>query len=49
LKKGDEYFRSNEIWRTKHAKFQSGRLLDEELMFKNFGRVKYVPEDYLEI
>jgi vancomycin resistance protein VanW len=48
LKKDDEYFRSNEIWRTKNAKFQSGRLLEEELMFKNFGKVKYVPDSFLE-
>jgi vancomycin resistance protein VanW len=46
LKRDDMYFRSNEIWRTKNAKFQSGRLLEEELMFKNFGKVKYVPKEY---
>lgn len=43
VKQNGQNFRSNEIWRTKHAKFKSGQLLDEELMFKNFARVKYEP------
>ncbi len=46
IKKGDEFFRSNEIWRTKHAKFRSGALLEEELMYKNYGKVKYIPQSY---
>lgn len=46
IKKGDDFFRTNEIWRTKHAKFKSGALLGEELMFKNFGKVKYKPKEY---
>lgn len=47
IKRGEEYFRTNEIWRTKNAKFRSGALLAEEFMFKNFGKVKYVPDDYV--
>lgn len=46
IKQGDEFFRANEIWRTKNAKFRSGALLEEELMFKNYGRVKYEPLEY---
>lgn len=46
LKKEGEYFRTNEIWRTKNAKFRSGALLDEEMMFRNYGKVKYEPEVY---
>jgi vancomycin resistance protein VanW len=46
IKKGDEFFRTNEIWRTKNAKFRSGALIEEEMMFKNFGKVKYIPNEY---
>jgi len=46
IKRDHEYFRTNEIWRTKNAKFESGKMLDEELMFKNFGKVKYAPKNY---
>jgi vancomycin resistance protein VanW len=38
------YFRSNELWREKIAKFQSGKLLDTEFLFKNHAKVKYVPK-----
>jgi len=43
LKKGNEYFRTNKIWRKKIAKFKSGKLLENELMYENFGKVLYVP------
>ena len=46
IKRNDGFFRSNEIWRTKNAKFQSGKVLDEELVFKNFGKVIYEPQEY---
>ena len=45
IKKGDDFFRSNEIWRKKIAKFRSGELIDTELIAKNYGRVMYVPKD----
>lgn len=48
IKEGDTFYRSNEIWRTKNAKFKSGAIIEEELMFKNYGRVKYVPNEYEE-
>lgn len=47
LKKDEEYWRTNEIWRSKHAKFKSGKLLDTEHLYTNMGRVKYVPENYV--
>lgn len=46
IKKGEIFFRSNEIWRTKNAKFKSGAIIEEEMMFKNFGKVKYKPQEY---
>jgi vancomycin resistance protein VanW len=46
LKRGNLFYRANEIWRTKNAKFRSGALIEEEFMFKNFGEVKYIPAEY---
>ena len=46
IKKNNEFFRTNEIWRTKNAKFRSGAIIEEELMFKNYGKVKYEPKEY---
>ncbi|TND08423.1 MAG: vancomycin resistance protein [Bacteroidetes bacterium] len=44
---GSEYFRQNEIWRKKIAKFQSGAVLETELVTKNFARMKYVPQSFV--
>lgn len=44
FKEGDTYYRTNEIWRTKHAKFEAGKLLEEERLYHNVGEVKYKPE-----
>lgn len=46
LKKDNQFYRTNELWRTKNAKFRSGELIDTEFLFKNFGKVKYEPEEY---
>ena len=46
LKQNNQFFRTNEIWRTKNAKFRSGELIEEELIYKNFGKVKYIPKEY---
>ncbi len=46
IKQNNEFFRTNEIWRTKNAKFRSGELIEEEMVFKNFGKVKYKPKEY---
>lgn len=48
LKIEDKYYRQNEIWRNKIAKFEGGRILDTELVTKNFALVKYVPEEFQE-
>jgi vancomycin resistance protein VanW len=39
-----QYFRQNEIWRNKILKFESGRVIETELVTRNFARVMYVPE-----
>ena len=49
LKIGDEFFRKNEIWRNKTSKFESGKILETELLIKNFSKVKYIPEFFEEI
>lgn len=46
IKNDRGFFRTNEIWRTKNAKFKSGAIIEEELMFKNYGKVKYIPKEY---
>lgn len=46
IKDGENYFRSNEIWREKIAKFRSGELMEKELISKNYGKVMYVPGEY---
>lgn len=48
LKRGSTFYRSNEIWRKKIAKFRGGELLDQECIAKNFGRVMYEPLEYEE-
>lgn len=48
LKIGDNFYRQNEIWRNKIAKFEGGKILETELVTKNFALVKYVPEDFEE-
>lgn len=49
LKIKNTFFRKNEIWRHKILKFQSGKVVDTELITKNFARVTYVPENFIEI
>lgn len=39
----DTFYRKNEIWRNKIAKFKSGKILETELVTKNFARVTYIP------
>jgi vancomycin resistance protein VanW len=48
LKREDQYFRTNELWRTKFLKYEGGKIVDTELLVKNFARVMYVPEQYSE-
>lgn len=49
LKKENVFYRKNEIWREKILKFQSGKVVDQELITKNFARVSYTPENYDEV
>jgi vancomycin resistance protein VanW len=42
-----QYYRKNEIWRNKILKFEGGRIIDTELVTKNFARVTYTPESYI--
>ncbi|WP_315823619.1 VanW family protein [Paraflavitalea speifideaquila] len=48
LKIDNQFFRKNEIWREKILKFESGKVVDTELLTKNFARVTYTPEQYVE-
>ncbi|MBL0744056.1 VanW family protein [Chryseolinea lacunae] len=46
VKVQDQFFRKNEIWREKLLKFEGGKVVDTELVTKNFARVAYVPDRY---
>jgi vancomycin resistance protein VanW len=46
IKKEGEYFRTNELWRKKTAKFRNGALIGKEQIAKNCGKVMYVPKEY---
>lgn len=46
LEKDGQFFRSNEIWRKKIAKFRSGELIEQELVSKNYGKVVYRPKEF---
>ncbi len=46
LKIDGQFYRRNEIWREKILKFESGRVIDTELVTKNFARVTYTPDVY---
>lgn len=47
LKKENEYYRKNEIWRDSILK-QNGNVIKSELLKKNFARVTYEPEHYID-
>ncbi|MFZ4592402.1 MAG: VanW family protein [Ignavibacteria bacterium] len=42
------FFRKNEIWREKILKTESGKIISTELLTKNFARVTYSPESFIE-
>ena len=48
LKIDGQFFRKNEIWREKILKFESGKIIETELLTKKFARVTYEPENYIE-
>ena len=45
IEKEGQYFRSNEIWRTKMLR-RGGQFIMKELVVKNYARVKYIPDQY---
>lgn len=47
IKIDDLFFRQNEIWRNSIQK-QNGNIIKSELLKKNFARVTYEPENYVE-
>ncbi|MFZ7102206.1 MAG: VanW family protein [Peptococcaceae bacterium] len=47
LKINGEYFRKNEIWRDKIVRYRD-TVLETELVTRNFAKVKYIPENYIE-
>lgn len=47
LKIDGQFYRKNEIWRDKILKFNSGQVVETELITKNFARVTYSPENYM--
>ncbi len=49
LKIEDKFYRKNEIWREKYMKFEGGKVVETELITKNFARVTYEPENYTEV
>lgn len=48
LKIDGSFYRKNEIWREKKLKFEGGKVVDRELLTKNFARVTYTPAQYEE-
>jgi len=48
LKIDGQFYRKNEIWREKILKFKSGEIVDTELITKNFARVTYTPDTFVE-
>jgi vancomycin resistance protein VanW len=48
MKIDGQFFRKNEIWREKILKFQGGKVVETELLTKNFARVTYEPEVFVE-
>lgn len=48
LKIDGQFYRKNEIWREKLLKFESGKIVETELITKNFARVTYMPDIFVE-
>lgn len=48
LKIDGQFYRKNEIWRDKILKFQSGKIIETTLITKNFARVTYTPDNYVD-
>jgi vancomycin resistance protein VanW len=48
LKIDGQFYRKNEIWRDRILKLKSGQVVETELITKNFARVAYTPDNYLD-
>jgi vancomycin resistance protein VanW len=48
VKVNGAFYRKNEIWREKILKSNSGKIVSTELITKNFARVTYTPESFIE-
>ncbi|WP_240775037.1 VanW family protein [Pedobacter xixiisoli] len=48
LKIAHQFYRKNEIWREKFLKFEGGKVVETELLTKNFARVTYQPDRWVE-
>ncbi|MCX7708372.1 MAG: VanW family protein [Clostridia bacterium] len=48
LRANGEFYRQNEIWRSRISKKAIDEVINTELILKNFARVKYIPESYEE-
>jgi len=47
LKIDNQFYRKNEIWRDKILKFEGGKVVATELIMKNFARVTYTLDEFL--
>lgn len=48
LRMDGQFYRKNEIWREKILKFKSGQIIETELITKNFARVTYIPDNFVD-
>jgi len=48
LKIDGAFYRKNEIWRDKILKFKGGAVVETELITRNFARVTYIPDYFIE-
>lgn len=49
LKIEGTFYRKNEIWRNKIAKFEGGKIIKTELVTKNFAKVTYKPDSFRQV
>ncbi len=48
MRMNGQFYRKNEIWRNRILKFKGGEVIGTELITRNFARVTYTPEGYVE-
>jgi len=47
-KKGEQYFRTNELWREVKSKGRVVLFLEQEFLVRNYAEVKYVPNEFID-